>query len=418
MRYFVLLLLLFALTGSVMALKWGTRIMVYDQATGNFLGGWVARENYDPIPLDYQQTGFYGARIAISPDGYIFLATLGYLYQYTLTGSLIHSYSYTTPTGVPDFFTIAVNNSYIFSILHYIDTYGASQSVYYRYDRATGLATILPHTGLWGYPFYESKLYYSGTNLFLSYDRYSSVKGIVGGVDRHAYLKCAKLDDNFAFVEGWCYKLNMSDPNPPVNAGIYLVTNSDESKHYFYSPNPTHRIQTLLPGVDDQYTLENTTLIPNRTIALDRDEASDTFFIVEYKGVGNVGYSQYDTAGNLVVHGTENLLHARDLKAYGGRVYVVDIGSDPGGFAGVSQLSAPVDQRFGLDHVVYAKGGNLYYRYAPGKESYVAAVNIGAGTKPSLVVLPSRRLSLVYQDSTGAIQRRYSRDLGKTWEAS
>jgi hypothetical protein len=83
-----------------------------------------------------------------------------------------------------------------------------------------------------------------------------------------------------------------------------------------------------------------------------------------------------------------------------------------------TQLSAVVDNLFGLHHTAYTATG-LRHVLAPIGGAREGAVLVdAAGAKPSLVLLTDGRLRVVYQDAAGAVQTRYSRDLGATWTVS
>ena len=73
------------------------------------------------------------------------------------------------------------------------------------------------------------------------------------------------------------------------------------------------------------------------------------------------------------------------------------------------QLSAPIDQRFGLQHCVYEISGALTYARRLVSGNYGVIASTGAGELPSLRVAPDRSLDLELQDATtGALIRRVS----------
>jgi hypothetical protein len=97
-----------------------------------------------------------------------------------------------------------------------------------------------------------------------------------------------------------------------------------------------------------------------------------------------------------------------------GKLYVMDRSSTI-----VREIATDVDGLFGFQHVAYTADSGLDHALSPlGSALEAADTIVATGEKPGIKVLADGRIRAVYQVGSGAVQTRYSSDMGATWSTS
>lgn len=211
--------------------------------------------------------------------------------------------------------------------------------------------------------------------------------------------------------------------NQHANACYALEKTSNGTAGYFVK-------RTASNG---SYTSESTFNITGSTqigaLGIDENEATATISYETYSSSSRAlqhVVRRYDLAtGNLLNiigapgmnDGQFGTIPATTIDAASGLVFVIDWNvKEP---TTISDLSTVVDELFGLHHAAFVQNETVKHSLAPiGGSTEPFTVIASGGRRPSIKLVHDGRVCVVYQDAGGAIQTRYSRDLGATWTVS